>query len=137
MRLGRPVPQRKVRSQRVAVVAQSPETVDGLAAYLDESGITTSGCCALEGIAALSPAATALVLFPDDFVGDVVNAALGDLRRARPKLFIVLVTKQPHRYASAVNPDGRSIPPLVLPRPSFGWSILDALRANQSNGGRP
>lgn len=130
------VPQKKARSQRVAIVAQSAETVDGLAAYLHDSGLTTSGFCALEGISALTPATTGLVLFPDDFACEVVSAVLGELRRARPKLFIVLVTKQPHRYGSAVDPDGRSIPPLVLPKPSFGWSILDALRANQSAGGR-
>jgi hypothetical protein len=131
------VPQKKPRSQRVAVVAQSPETVDGLAAYLGDSGITTSGCCALDELGSLTSASTALVLFPDDFAGDVVLAALGDLRKTRPKLFILLVTKEPHRYASAVDPDGRSIPPLVLPKPSFGWSILDALRANvPPSGGR-
>ena len=51
-----------------------------------------------------------------------------DLRRERPHLLTVLITRVPHRFRSVLYTDNRSRTPIVLPRPSFGWDILDALR---------
>jgi hypothetical protein len=70
-----------------------------------------------------------MVLFPDDFGPSDVEARLLALRRARPKLLIVVVTRAPQNLGAALVPDGRSVLPLVLPKPAFGWTILDAIRA--------
>jgi chromate transporter len=58
------------------------------------------------------------------------------LRASRPRLLVVLVTGAPQRFAAVLEPDGRSVPPIVLPKPAFGWSILDAIRAH-AQGGAP
>lgn len=112
----------------VAVVAENPETVDGLSAYLHGSGVPTKGSCAVDQLSSLASSAVAVVLFPDEFGTEEMIAAIQNLRRAQPMLLILLVTREPHRFGSALRSDGRSVPPVVLPKPSFGWTILDTLR---------
>ena len=118
----------------VTVVADNPQTLDDLYSYFTQVGVTSNGTRELDS-AALTPAGgTALVLFPDDFAQTDVEAAILALRRARPKLLIVLVTGAPQHLGTALAPDGRSLLPLVLPKPAFGWTILDAIqgRADRS-----
>lgn len=112
----------------VAVVAENPETVDGLAAYLLRSGVRSKGSCTVDQLAELASSAAAVVLFPDEFGPDEMVRAIQSLRRSQPMLFILLVTRDPHRFAPAIRGDGKSVAPVVLPKPSFGWTILDALR---------
>ena len=50
--------------------------------------------------------------------------------RARPRFLALLVTREPRRYRAVIEADARSVTPLVLPKPSFGWDILDAIRAH-------
>jgi hypothetical protein len=97
----------------VTVVANNPQTLEDLYSYFTQVGVTSNGTRELDA-AALTPAGgTALVLFPDEFEQADVEAAILALRRARPKLLIV---------------------PRVLPKPAFGWTILDAIqgRADRS-----
>jgi hypothetical protein len=112
----------------VAVVAENPETVDGLADYLHRSGVPTRGSCTVDQLPDLASSAVAVVLFPDEFRTDEMLAAILRLRATQPSLLILLITRDPHRFGSAIRGDGKSIPPVVLPKPSFGWTILDALR---------
>ncbi|MBL9023510.1 MAG: hypothetical protein JNL21_15045 [Myxococcales bacterium] len=122
---------RKAKTQpTVAVVAKSPETVDGLAAYLGNAGVTTRGSRSLESVRSLASGTAAVVLFPDEFASAGVLSAVRELRRNHPRVFLVVVTRQPHDLEPVLEADGRSTLPLVLPKPAFGWSILDALRAN-------
>jgi hypothetical protein len=124
------VPKKASPSERVAVVASNPETVDGVATYLGNSGIVTRGSCAIDALSSLASTSAALVFFPDEYAAGRAVSVLRDVQRARPRLFIVVVTKHPQRFKSVLDTNGRSVTPLLLPKPSFGWSILDALRAN-------
>jgi hypothetical protein len=112
----------------VSVVADNPQTIEELYSYFTRAGVASSATCELDAVSLVPPEATAVVLFPDDFSAADVEAKLLALRRARPKLRIVLVTGAPQHLSAALAPDGRSVPPLVLPKPAFGWTILDALR---------
>jgi hypothetical protein len=113
----------------VTVVADNPQTIEVLYSYFTRAGVTSNATRQLDAVSMIPPAATAVVLFPDDFGASDVETRLLALRRARPKLLIVLVTGAPQHLSAALAPDGRSVPPLVLPRPAFGWTILDAIRA--------
>ncbi|MGZ3472987.1 MAG: hypothetical protein ACXWUG_00860 [Polyangiales bacterium] len=115
---------------QVTVVSNNAETLRSLQVYFDESGVPTHGTRAIADLPTITPATTAVVLFPDDFEGEDVASKIVALRRARPRLLMLVVTRQPHAFEHALAPDGRSRPPLVLPKPSFGWSILDAIRAH-------
>ena len=112
----------------VTVVADNPQTLKGLDSYFKGAGVASNGTHRLQDVSIVPPAATAVVLFPDDFHCGEVEATIVSLRRARPKLLIVVVTGAPQHLGAALEPDGHSVPPLVLPKPAFGWTILDAIR---------
>lgn len=114
----------------VMVVANNADTLHSLRSYFDDSGVPTHGTTSIGDLSRIAAATSAVVLFPDDFAERDVLAMIAALRGARPRVFVLLVTRQPQRFGDAIAPDGRSLPPLVLPKPSFGWSILDAIRAH-------
>lgn len=117
----------------VAVVAESQQTLDNLSSYFERVGIASDGARGLPDPSMVPLHATSLVLFPDDFERARVESFILQLRRARPQLLILLVSSAPQHLGAAVAPDGRSVPPLVLPRPAFGWTILDAIRARAAD----
>lgn len=123
------VRRRASKPSHVTVVADNPQTIDVLHSYFTRAGVGSNGTRDLDSVSMVPAAATAVVLFPDDFGVLDVEARILALRRTRPKLLIVLVTGAPQHLAAALAPDGRSPPPLVLPKPAFGWTILDAIRA--------
>jgi hypothetical protein len=115
----------------VSIVSANPETIDGLQAYFGGVGVPSQCTRAVQDLDMVAPdCATAAVIFPDDFADREVHSLIREIRRSRPKLLALLVTRTPQRFREAVEPDGRSLPPIVLPKPSFGWDILDAIRAH-------
>lgn len=112
----------------VTIIAESRETIDGLHSYLQGAGVSARCTRALGDVAKVPPSATAVVLFPDEFDEREVVTRLRALRAQRPRALLVLVTSTPQRWSPALERDGRAPPPVVLPKPAFGWSILDAIR---------
>ena len=112
------------------VIADNPETTDGLHAYLSNAGCPTRTTRRLRDAPELCARATALVLFPDELESAEVLDTLRDLRAAHPRLFIVVVTAQPQRVRAACEPHAHAVAPLILPRPTFGWRLLDVIRAH-------
>jgi hypothetical protein len=68
----------------------------------------------------------AFVLFPDEFRWEKVISALADLAEQRPKLLPVLVTARPQRFENLTSAPAKT---LIVPRPAWGWPILEAIRA--------
>jgi DNA-binding NtrC family response regulator len=114
---------------RVLVVASNLETLDSMRDYFNQTGITSSERKALNPLAELAGAVRALVIFPDDFPRHEASAYLSMVRTRRPDLPVVVVTREPNVYAAITATNGRPLAAVVLPRPAFGWAILDALRA--------
>jgi hypothetical protein len=122
---------RKARAPTyVSIVSANPETLDGLHAYLCGAGVLSHCTRTLQDLAIAPSSAKAAIIFPDDFEHHEVVALVRELRRTRPRLLSLIVTREPQRFRDVVQADGRSLPPIVLPRPSFGWDILDAIRAH-------
>lgn len=121
------------RSQQVAIVSANIETLDGLETYLRSAGVAARGSERLEDCADLTGAATvAVVLFPDDFAWETVRATLEALAARRPKVLRVLVTGQPKKLDALLEAHPNV---LVVPRPVWGWTILDAIRARLDGDG--
>ncbi|CAN5883453.1 hypothetical protein BH11MYX4_BH11MYX4_60460 [soil metagenome] len=119
---------RATGSQQVAIVSANPETLDGLQSYLQSAGVAARGSRRLEDCADLTaPATVAVVLFPDDFASDSVMAAVLDLGARGPGILRLLVTGHPRTFDALVEAR-RNV--LVVPRPVWGWTILDAIRAH-------
>jgi hypothetical protein len=124
-------PPRSKRNEVVLVLSSNPETLDGLHEYFSQTGIASSGRRAIYPQVELSCAVRALVVFPDDFPAHQASAYLSMVRTRRPDLTIVIVTREPPIYRVMTATDGHPLKAIVLPRPAFGWTILDAIRSTQ------
>lgn len=118
---------------QVTIIARNPATIDGLHAYLSRAGLALQSTRELQDACLVSPEATAVVVFPDDFDMKDVLASVTWLRRARPLLLVLIVSSTPQHYRLAA-PAGSAQSLLVLPKPAFGWAILDAIRDHASSG---
>lgn len=123
-----------VGRKRVGVVASRRATRDDLAHYLSETGFRADALTALHH-EDVRRDTRAVVLFPDDFEAAAVGEFLDALRTMRPRVLVVAVTRAPGRLERALAPRPGTTTPIVLPRPPFGWSIVDVLRGHLTTGG--
>ncbi|MBP9111671.1 MAG: hypothetical protein KBF88_02635 [Polyangiaceae bacterium] len=115
----------------VTILAGNPETNRELNSYFREAGIASQATGAIWCDARMvAKSSNAVVIFPDEFGVDDVVTSVMSLRHSRPKLLVLLITATPQRFREALAPDGRSLPPIVLSKPAFGWTILDVIRAH-------
>lgn len=114
-------------------MATNPETLDGLEGYLRGAGVVARCTRDLDATAKLASEAggpVAVVLFPDDFPRDRVVATLNELGK-RPLAKAVLVSSRPRELEKLPSAEGM----VIMPRPAWGWTILDAIRAVVGTGG--
>jgi hypothetical protein len=83
---------------------------------------------ALDVLSVAPDHATATLIFPDDFAEEAVLRLVGKLRRSRPHLLTLLVTRAPSRFRSFLCGEDRSYGPIILPKPLVGQVLLDTLR---------
>jgi hypothetical protein len=115
---------RQVKS--VTVVSMNSETLDGLQTYLRGAGVVARCTRSLAGCTKLaSEGVRAIVLFPDDYRWEKVVATLADLGALRPPARPVIVTAFPQRFEKLTMAEDV----IIMPRPVWGWTILDAIRA--------
>lgn len=114
-------------SLRVTVVAGSAKTIQGLLAYLSDAGVNSDALKQLPEPSAVEQLGDALVIFPDDFEPSTVLSTVESVQTLRPRVRLLLITSAPQRYQLRGTID-RVQPPILLPKPAFGWSILDTIR---------
>jgi hypothetical protein len=115
-------------SRQVAIVSTNPETLDGLETYLRSVGIRARGWRRLEDCSDLTSTSTlAVILFPDDFPWEAVIATVAELATRCGTTLRLLVTGQPKKYERLVEAGEHVV---VISRPVWGWTILDAIRAH-------
>jgi hypothetical protein len=120
------------RATYVTIIARNLETADGLQEYLQRAGVASHATRSLGDPTMIPRASSAVVLFPDDFDVSEVCRRISALRTERPRLPLVVVTSEPQRLELALRPDRASLSPLILPKPVFGWTILDAISGRSS-----
>jgi hypothetical protein len=119
----------------VTVIARSPETVDSLTEYLHGAGVAAHGTRRIDSDGMIAPATSALVVFPDDFDTTEVLGRLTAIRRTRPHLLMVIITSAAARFLDTALPGDGTGALVVLPKPPFGWDILDAIRSHARRSG--
>lgn len=118
----------------VGILALSDDTAEELIGYLVRAGVTAmriSGPRDLAEPSSRTQQLHSVVIFPDDYAAQAIEAALASLARATPDLLQIIVTRQPLRFLSTRSDPTSAINRFVLPRPTFGWLILDTVRSNQ------
>jgi hypothetical protein len=119
-----------MHSLKVTVIGHNAGTVEALRRYLDGAGATSSASRTLAATRTITGSTAAVIVFPDEFAAQDVVASVLALRTAHPSVLVMLVTSVPQSFAAAMASDGRSVPPLTLPKPAFGWTIVDVIRAH-------
>jgi hypothetical protein len=119
----------------VTIVAASGETLDGLQAYLSLAGLGARGTRRLDNCG--REPCSAIVFFPDEFPTREVIRELKRVGREQPTVLSLLVTREPQRYLEITNQDGQGLAPIVMPKPAWGWTILDAIRLAVAGLRRP
>jgi len=120
----------------VTIVSKNASTLAGLDAYLRGVGAVTTSTGDLERLVDVTPpTAAAVILFPDEYSAELATKALAALEKARPNVLAVVVTNDPGRFASPDAEEDAAASPLVMPKPAWAWTIMDAVRARL--GARP
>ena len=106
----------------VAIVSKNRGTADALESYLHAAGVVPSHADLFRDGHDIPACAHAAVIFPDDYGDADALGFLLLLRQTRPHLLALLITRTPQRFRAVAEADGRSLAPLVLPRPSACWT---------------
>jgi hypothetical protein len=119
------------RGLSVTVVASNAETLRALDSYLHRAGVAANGTRMVDRVLEMTaPSSAAVILFPDDYPKEAVAIALGALQRERPDVLAVIVSQEPWRFEQLTGAGSSQHPaPLVIPKPAWAWTILDAVRA--------
>jgi hypothetical protein len=113
----------------VALVATADDQRIALAQYLTDAGFDVHPCDELTVAGTFG----AVVWLAGDATGGLVARVRPWLRSARPRR-IVVVTGRPAMLRELVAAHPERL--LVLPAPTFGWDLVDALRAASTSGPR-
>lgn len=128
--MGKHMRNSRLPTPHVTIVAASAETLDGLQGYLSLAGLDARGTRHLSEVDREN--CSAVVFFPDEFSSTTVLRELVRLRKEHPRVLPLLVTSEPERYRSIPHASGKSVAPVVLPKPAWGWTILDAIQRRTS-----
>ncbi len=109
---------------RLALISNDRETLDGVQQYFQRLGARISIAPRLEDAAARTSGADAALLFADDYPHE---EALRVIPALSVKL-VVVVTADVGNFRVSLPAERRADRVLVLPRPAWGWMLLDAVR---------
>jgi hypothetical protein len=112
-------------TKAAVIVSANQETLDDLDAYLRGVGIAARCGRGLDILDEIAAGVVALVVFPDDFLFQSVVRAMATLSTRHPRILSVLVTADPRRFERAL-PKLKHV--LILPRPTWAWTIYDGIR---------
>ncbi|HEY5955804.1 MAG TPA: hypothetical protein VIV60_04590 [Polyangiaceae bacterium] len=116
----------------VTIIGDNSKTVEGLEQYLGAAGLRPRSMRQLPEAIDETELGDVVVLFPDEFETALVLSAVETMQKHYPRLRLLLVTSTPRTYESRFAVE--SAPnPIVLPKPAFGWSIVDAIRSEVSD----
>lgn len=110
------------------VVGDDAELLLQLCDYLAQAGVRAQATRLLAE-AWRRGCGEAVVLFPDDFDAGEVTDGLSCLlsRRARP--LVIVITAGPRLFDPLIESLGSPESIVILPKPIWGWAILDLLRS--------
>jgi hypothetical protein len=114
---------------QVMIVSRNVHTSADLRSYLSQRGIATTATDRFDALAHHAPC-TAVVVFPDEFPMPSVATSIVHLTARFPRAWVVVVTRHTadfHELGAAVGARNRGRL-LVLPRPAWGWDLLDRIR---------
>jgi hypothetical protein len=110
----------------VLVISRNTTTARDLASYFEQCGVRTVVSDRFDP-ADGSRRITAVVVFPDEFPAQSAAVGVVALARQFSNSTLVIVTRDVERFEDVAvrGRAGRRGPWFVLPRPTWGWVLLD------------
>jgi hypothetical protein len=107
-------------------VTRNASTAASLRSYFDQSGVTATVTDRID-VPAEHDRFTAVVIFPDEFPAHRATLGVRALARQLSRAWLVVVTRHTGRFSALVATLDPQPPErlLVLPRPAWGWALLD------------
>ena len=112
----------------VIMVCDNDTTLVDMRAYLRGAGIDARATRRLSEAWALRTTADAVLLFPDDFDREQISNSMPRWMARSPHPLLVLVTGDPSYYETQMRGLSPALTPVILPKPVWGWTIVDVLR---------
>lgn len=113
---------------KLTLVSNDPDTLWGVRDYLARSGASLSSTSRLEHASEASDV-DAIVLYADDYPHDAVVSTIA---RMSSRLVVIITGHSGDFEPLRARRDLRTRV-IVLPRPTWGWMLLDAVRAGTSD----
>jgi DNA-binding NtrC family response regulator len=114
----------------VTLVAKNASTLEGLENYLRGVGVWANSTRSIERLLEMTPpSSAAVIVFPDEFQAAAVASVLATAKKQRPDVLVVVITNEPSRFDKLAGGVGASEGLLVMAKPVWAWTILDAIRA--------
>lgn len=112
----------------IALVTADVAMMAELSRYLQTAGVFVRPVPVVGRTLQVPRLDDAIVVFPDEFAASDMVALVTVLSEDQRNPLLVLVTSNLARYArlGVTEPQKRVV---ILPRPAWGWSIVDAVRA--------
>lgn len=119
---------KRSRTLSITLVTADGRMLAELSRYLQTAGVFVRPVPILGGTLQVPRYDDAIVVFADEFASREMLALVGALSADDRSPLLVLVTSNLARYAElgVAEPRKRVV---ILPRPAWGWSIVDAVRA--------
>jgi hypothetical protein len=114
---------------KLTLVSSDPDTLWGVHDYLARSGASLSSTSRLEQASEEASDADAIVLFADDYPHDAVVSTIAGLSSR----LVVIVTGRGSEFEPLRARRDLRTRVIVLPRPTWGWMLLDAVRVGTSD----
>jgi hypothetical protein len=109
------------------LVCDDDDTLIRLRDYLTQSGVQVRATRQL-GDVCRSPGA-AVILLPDDFDAGEVTACLSRLLSGKTSPFLIVITAMTRLFEPLAEAFGNPQELVIMPKPVWGWTILDLLRS--------
>jgi hypothetical protein len=114
---------------KLTLVSSDPDALWGVHDYLTRSGASLSSTSRLEHASEKASDADAIVLFADDYPQEEV---VDTIARLSSRLVVIVTGRGSEFQQLRARRDLRTRI-IVLPRPTWGWMLLDAVRAGTSD----
>ncbi len=118
----------RLSSLTALIVCDNDETLLGLRDYLSRASIGARATRSLPDAWNQSASVDALVLFPDDFDTGQVTDGLARVLATASCTLVIVVTGDSQSFEALVQSTGNGAA-VVMPKPVWGWTIVDLLRA--------
>lgn len=114
---------------KLTLVSRDPDTLWGVHDYLTRVGASLKTTSQLEQASEAGTNSDAIVLFADEYPYEAIVSTLAEL----PPRLVVIVTGRTNEFEPLRNRSDLRARLVVLRRPTWGWMLLDAVRAGVSD----